>query len=966
MAVEGSELISAREADVLGALGRRLTNAEIARELHISIRTVESHVSSLLRKLGAVDRRELARRAAPTTAAVVGAAPEPGAGRPVGTGRGVGGLPAERTSFVGRAVEQAQVAAALSAGRLVTLVGPGGMGKTRLAARVATSVSDAFPGGAAFVDLVPVGEAFLVQAVAAALDVPEQPGVPLEDTLHQRLRSTRTLLVLDNCEHVLDAVSRFVERLMETCPAAVVLATSRERLGLTEERLVPVPPLSTAPAADAGAVSDAGALFLDRARAGDPDFEADERALAAVCERLEGIPLAIELAAARVVSLGIDGLLAGLDDRLRLLTRSSRVEDRHRSVRAVIDWSHALLDDDERRLLRRLSGFAGGFDIDAVAAVATGGDVVAAADLVGRLTDKSLLTRRREPTGSQWRMLETVHEYARQQLVDHGELDDVRARHRDWARTVALELEERLDDGDAWRPRFDAVADDLRAAFAAGDGVPSTEAGVPEAAFAPGDGVPSAGAGVPEGPGEPDGARYELGLALGHLTYARRFLSESRRHYEAAARFAGDDRRAAVALRLAADVAYAEMRGSVAFGLLLAVAERAEAGGDGATAAIAVADAAQIADRMAAEFPERVPTERLQAMVEEARALAPRDDPVVEAHIAAAAAWSATPVLTFPDPTLAPLALEAARAVGDPRLVCGALDAVSVVAIAEGRYRDAARLVAERRGLLDRLSRHDPRHGGELADVLHMAIEVALGAGDLHGALEAARLADDDPIAQGVPHLVATHLLLPLALRGDFDEAMVQTAAMLEAWERAGRPHAGWMAPSVYGAALVCGLRGDAAGHRRWADLSAEITNRRNMQGFRPFAEMRIALHHGRVAEALAVARRYLPRRNGWGVFDGYAAAMGVEVAVVAGVDDAASRLADAAALVPQQDWAAACLLRAEARLTGDRGLLRRAVLAWEAVEARFERACTLCLDDATRAEGEDELSALGCPPPAV
>jgi hypothetical protein len=545
-------------------------------------------------------------------------------------------------------------------------------------------------------------------------------------------------------------------------------------------------------------------------------------------------------------------------------------------------------------------------------------------------------------------MLETVHEYAREQLVDHGELDDVRLRHRRWARAVAVALEAGLDDGDAWRPRFDAVADDLRAAFGA---EPDTS---------------TAGAAVPGAEGEPDGARYELGLALGHLTYARRFLTESRGHYEDAARFAEDDGQAVVALRLAADVAYAEMRGSVAYGHLLAVADRAAAGGDRATAAIAIADAAQIADRMSAEFPERVPTEHLQQMVDEARALAPPDDPVVEAHIAAAAAWSSTPVLTFPDPALAPAALEAARAVGDPRLVCGALDAVSVVAIAEGRYRDAAQLVAERLRLADRMPRHDPRNGGELADVLHMAIEVALGAGDLRGALEAARQGNDDPIAPGVPHLVASHLLLPLALRGDFDAAMAQTAAMLEAWERAGRPHAGWMAPSVYGAALVCGLRGDTAGYRRWAELSAEITNRRHMQGFRPFVDMRIAVHHGRVAEALDVDAGYVPRRNGCGVFDGYAAAFGVEVAVVAGVDDAPTRLTEAASLVPQHDWAAACLLRAEARLTGDRALLRRAVLAWEAVEARFERACTLCLDDATRAEGEAELVALGCPPPAV
>lgn len=867
---------------------------------------------------------------------------------PAGTGAGlVAGLPTARTSFIGRDREHATVLAALADSRVVSLVGPGGVGKTRLAARVAESAAASYPFGAVFVDLVPVRAGFVSQAVAALVGVTEGPGRSLDAALHEYLARGRSLLVLDNCEHLLEVVAPFIEKLLANCGDLTVLATSRERLAIPGERRVNVPPLSLAAGRTGGtASSEAEALFIDRARTNDPDFAAASAVVGNVCARLDGVPLAIELAAARSASLGVDGLLAGLDDHLRLLAGSRGAHERHRSLRAVIDWSHDLLDDDERAMFRRAGVFVGGFDLDAAVAVSADSNRGVVADLVGRLADKSLLAHRRGPDGSRWQMLETIRAYALDRLAESDEETTVRDAHLRWAASIADDLELRAETARQWRAAFDTVADDLRAALARVPG-PNVE-----------------------------GMSHRLARALGHLAYARRFMVESREHYRAAAARAPSPIQAASDLRRAADVAMTEGHGAVAFDLLLASAQQAATAGDDSARAVCLAYAVTIADRFAAEFPEEIPHDRLRELLDEAVRVCPAGDLVAAAYLAAAAAWIAQPEKTIPDPALSSAALAAARLTGDPVLISGALDAVVGVLDAGGRLREAHQVNKERAQLLERLPRHDPRAGAEIVDTFHM---VAVTAGDLPDALTTARMAQGDDIAGGQPYRTASKPVLPLVLQGRFDEALVQAAIMWAAWKQAGQPAARWMGPAIYGMVLAHGLRGDGDGRRSWLARVSELigtgsdpVSGTNLAAVAAFTDARIALHEGHIGAA-ATAIADLPREAQswyetphWYSLRPYAWAIAAEVAVVARLPDATSRLAAAAPAGDENYWAAACLARAAGRLHGDRDALDRSIAGWERIDARFERACTLLLLSDRAHEGLAELSALGCQPPAA
>ncbi|GAA4542879.1 BTAD domain-containing putative transcriptional regulator [Amycolatopsis samaneae] len=381
-------------------------------------------------------------------------------------------LPAQLTSFVGRDGELRQVSELLARGRLVTLVGPGGAGKTRLAIEAAGAGATE----ATFVGLAPCAEAAEVpQAVLAALGLRDVPlgsrgdGVPRDpaDRLAAVLAERAGLLVLDNCEHLVDAVARLVARLLAACPGLRVLATSREPLGITGELLTPVPRLTVPPPGTSAARAleySAVRLFADRATAADPAFAVDERTIGDVqhvCAALDGLPLAIELAAARVRALPVGEIAARLDDRFRLLARGSRAADvRHRSLRGVVEWSWDLLDEDERRLARRFTVFAGGTTLAAAEKVTGVADTV---DLLPGLVDKSLV----EVTGGHYRMLETIRAFCGERLDAAGEDGEVRRAHGEYFLRLVEEADAKLRTAEqlTWLDRLDAEYDNILAAL---------------------------------------------------------------------------------------------------------------------------------------------------------------------------------------------------------------------------------------------------------------------------------------------------------------------------------------------------------------------------------------------------------------------------------------------------------------------------------------------------------------------
>ncbi|WP_284740936.1 helix-turn-helix transcriptional regulator [Amycolatopsis sp. RTGN1] len=360
-------------------------------------------------------------------------------------------LPVQLTGFVGRETEAGEVRGRLAGGRLVTLAGPGGSGKTRLAAQVAAAAAGRWPDGVWWVELDAVsGRAEVAEQVAATLGVPVEPHAGAARTVATELRDRRVLLCLDNCEHVLDGVADLAVELLRSCPEVAVLTTSREPLDVPGETVWRVPPL---------AVEEAVALFVERAGAVRPLFTLDTSsavAVRSVCTRLDGIPLAVELAAAWLGTLTPHQIDAGLDDRFALLTRGPRgVPARQQTLAASIAWSHDQLDDEDRTVFRRLSVFAGGFTLDAA-----GGPAVLPA--LGRLVDKSLVLAE----NGRYRLLETLREYAAARLAEAGEADAVRDRHLDHFLALAEAAEPDLDrDKDAWRARVEPERDNFRAAL---------------------------------------------------------------------------------------------------------------------------------------------------------------------------------------------------------------------------------------------------------------------------------------------------------------------------------------------------------------------------------------------------------------------------------------------------------------------------------------------------------------------
>lgn len=336
--------------------------------------------------------------------------------------RAPGNLRSVPTSFVGRHAESAALADALDHHRLVTLTGPGGVGKTRLALEVASRTRHHYPDGVFVVELAAVGDPEAIPAaVTAAVGVTQQPGQSLTESIATALEERHRLLVFDNCEHVVDAAAAMVEAILAAAPTATILATSREGLRVADERLWPVPPLEPA--------SDAVALFLARAAGVSEPSDDDATAVAEICRRLDGIPLAIELAASRLQSMTVAELRDRLDDRFRLLVGSRRGLERHQTLRHAVQWSYDLLDDAEKSLLKACSVFSGGFDIAAAVAVSGHADEYTALDLLDALVRKSLVVADRTGSSTRFSMLETIRQFAEEQLVAAGLADTTRSAH---------------------------------------------------------------------------------------------------------------------------------------------------------------------------------------------------------------------------------------------------------------------------------------------------------------------------------------------------------------------------------------------------------------------------------------------------------------------------------------------------------------------------------------------------------
>ncbi len=373
-----------------------------------------------------------------------------------------------------------EVKQALAGTRLLTLTGAGGSGKTRLALEAARDLIESYPDGVWLIELAPLTDEELVpKAVAQTLEVPERPAQPLPETLAEVLRSSELLLILDNCEHLLEATARLVDSLLDSCPHLRIMATSREALGVEGEVRWPVAPLSV-PEQERTSSSEelegyeSTRLFVQRAKGRDPTFSLSPQnalAVAEICRKLGGVPLAIELAAARVGTLSLEHISERLEGSLDLLSGGARTAvSRQRTLRGTLDWSHELLSEPERKVFRRLSVFAGGWTLEASEAVGSGEDIeeTEVLDLLSGLVAKSLVVA--EPTaqgGVRYRLLEPVRQYALEKLEQSGEAEDIERSHAGYFLALAEEAEPWLSGprGAEWFERLEEELDNIRAAL---------------------------------------------------------------------------------------------------------------------------------------------------------------------------------------------------------------------------------------------------------------------------------------------------------------------------------------------------------------------------------------------------------------------------------------------------------------------------------------------------------------------
>lgn len=893
--------VTPREHEVLLLVAGHLTNSQIATELCVSVRTVESHLSSLMRKLQVADRRSLARRA-----------------HTIGqSGRAIRERwPAPVTSFVGRVAEGEALRNAAVAHRLVTVTGPGGVGKTRLAMHVAQDIGTTRRDGGWFVDLVAVTDPEMVfAAVASTIGIVEQHGSSLADAVTVALAASDALIVLDNCEHLIPAVSGCAERLLTSCPAVSIIATSRARLMVPFEWVFAVPGLSVAD--DGG---DAVSLFNQRAIAAGAADAPDDRRVAAVCRALDGIALAIELAAARSPSLGLDGLIDGLDQSLLVLTSGGQAGDRHRSLRDTIAWSYHLLDIDERDLLCGLSVFASWFDVGAAALVAaprsTRVDVAAG---LARLAEHSLLVALPgEPT--RYRALETIRQFGAEQLHLTGERDAAHARHHRWCLDQLSSLAGEGHD-DAWCVRFDRVAAETRAAivWCADHGADGT---------------------------------VELTERLAGQLFLRGQPAEAQRRYEQAARHAPPGQDRARLLRLAAGAASTRLVGNDAVALLEQASNEARVVGDDAAATVDLALMVAYIEQAPGIMAARPDAEARDRYLADARGLASNEG-VAQAAIAVAAALCALAAGEHDAPERLAHATELADNADAPLLASIALDGLCSHHLAHWRLGAALDTLRVRGARLASVPL-DATSGFQFNDYLLMASEVHLAAGNLALAAEHADALARLACYRDQDYPALARAIQVDAVAGNLDAAVTRGERFLAAWERAGRPLARTLVTSVYAMATVHALRRDEARRQQWLDIVVALAYdparlATAESGFTPTFDALVALDRDQPKVALERLSADIDDPTVWNhwhaaMWRPWYAALWAEAAVLGQRPDAEDRIQRALAATAQNPIATTIVHRAAHIALGDLDALPDDARTLQRLGCRYQQHRTITI----------------------
>jgi predicted ATPase/DNA-binding CsgD family transcriptional regulator len=867
--------ITPRERDVWSLVAQHRSNPEVAAELCLSVRTVESHVASLIRKLEVTDRRSLARIVPPD--------------------QHERAWPSPASSFVGRHDELAALSSALTSQRLVTVTGPGGVGKTRLALEGAVRAARLRRDGGCFVDLVHVTDpSMVITAIARSIGVPEQLSRDgLEVAVIRTLESRQAIIVLDNCEHVIDAVRRCAERLVTTCGSLTIIATSRLRLKSAPEWVYDVPGLSD------DIDGDGVALFVDRASAaGAPPID-DRAAVAELCRRVDGIALAIELAAARYPSLGLDGLSLGLGPGLPALRIGAGSDVRHRSMGDALAWSFDLLARADQTLMCAVACFASWFDAASAATISGVSSEATIADRLSTLADHHLLVAL-PGTPTRYRALEIVRQFAHDRSARLGLSDELHVRHLAWCRDDLAELAGAGKEDSAWRAQLDGVATEARAALRwAQDG------------------------------NQPNGG--ELAELLAEQLLRRGYPAESQQRYEQAAALSAPGPDRARLLNLAAGAAACRMVGDDALRLLRSAADEYVVAGDSAHAAQCLAwigiYTAQ-APGIIAHLPSR---QDGRHVLELAKTYA-RGSPAASAAVAVAVAGQLSE-----DSDIAGAAERAARLsqeVGAPLLESAALDELCSARLAMADFTGALAALDERRLALDTVA-VGAASAFQFNDFLLMAAEVNLAVGNLSASGSYADQLANLSCYREQDHLAYARRIKVDALAGDLEAVVTRGERFVNAWERAGRPVAANLASTAYTVATTHDLLGSSARRRRWVGITRILANDRPhhrldgcVSGYAPTLDALVLLDRGQptlAAERLS-ADIDDPLWAHWdrGLWRLWYAAFWSEAAALSEHPDTHDRLRRAAALTEQNPIAHTIVERSRAWVAKDVAALRR------------------------------------------